>query len=77
MKLKIIALKGLNEKLNNVYSPITTFSFHSILIYRSLEESNVTGFSLTLNPIFIVKFTHMYIYTTQSFSNIESNLLET
>ena len=35
IKLETLAPKGLNQELNNVRSPITAFSVHSVLIYCS------------------------------------------
>ena len=35
IKLETLALKGLNQELKNVRSPITAFSVHLILIYCS------------------------------------------
>ena len=35
IKLETLASKGLNQELNNVRSPITAFSVHSVLIYCS------------------------------------------
>ena len=40
IKLETLAPKRLNQELNNVWSPITAFSVHSILIYCSEEESD-------------------------------------
>ena len=40
IKLETNAPKGLNQELNNVWSPMTTFSVHSILNYCSEEGSD-------------------------------------
>ena len=40
IKFETLAPKGLNQELNNFWSPITAFSVHSILIYYSKEESD-------------------------------------
>ena len=52
IKLETLAPKGLNQPLNNVWSPITPFSVHSILIYCSEEESDAI---MTYPQIYDVK----------------------